>query len=207
MLSSRFPQIVQLPKVKICSSVTICLAIHISDEKLWLRQEKTGDGNDHEENYFFRVTEAIFVGWFTLEYLIRFIVSPYKVWIQREGIVDLFSIAPAGHNIWWENRWNGSFGPKNDPTLFFFVSSNSKLFLWGGGQPSASECNDPPYCWAGEPDWALIRCELTFDKEYNENISVLLVWTWLSSSSQISQTSHERGFRRGQPLNASFSKK
>ena len=32
-----------------------------------------------EENYFFRVTEAIFVGWFTLEYLIRFIVSPYKV--------------------------------------------------------------------------------------------------------------------------------
>ena len=32
-----------------------------------------------EENYFFRVTEAIFVGWFTLEYIIRFIVSPRKV--------------------------------------------------------------------------------------------------------------------------------
>ena len=37
-----------------------------------LKQEK-------EEIYFFRVTEAIFVGWFTLEYLIRFIVAPYKV--------------------------------------------------------------------------------------------------------------------------------
>ena len=131
MLSSRFPQIVQLPKVKICSSVTICLAIHISDEKLWLRQEKTGDGNDHEENYFFRVTEAIFVGWFTLEYLIRFIVSPYKVWIQREGIVDLFSIALVGHNIWWENRWNGSFGPKNDPTLFFFCKLKFKTISLG----------------------------------------------------------------------------
>ena len=28
---------------------------------------------------FFRVAEAIFVGWFTLEYLIRFAVSPHKV--------------------------------------------------------------------------------------------------------------------------------
>ena len=32
-----------------------------------------------EENYFFRSTEAIFVGWFTLEFLIRFVVSPSKV--------------------------------------------------------------------------------------------------------------------------------
>jgi hypothetical protein len=32
-----------------------------------------------DESYFFRVTEAIFVGWFTLEYIIRFLVAPDKV--------------------------------------------------------------------------------------------------------------------------------
>ena len=32
-----------------------------------------------EEVYFFRVTEAVFVGWFTLEYTIRCLVSPRKV--------------------------------------------------------------------------------------------------------------------------------
>ena len=52
-----------------------------------------------EENYFFRVTEAIFVGWFTLEYLIRFIVSPYKVGLRCE----LCSNAPVSINfcIWF----------------------------------------------------------------------------------------------------------
>ena len=34
---------------------------------------------NEEEGYFFEMTEAIFVGWFTLEYLVRFIVAPYKV--------------------------------------------------------------------------------------------------------------------------------
>ena len=43
-----------------------------------------------EENYFFRVTEAIFVGWFTLEYLIRFIVSPYKVTIGNHFSSSIF---------------------------------------------------------------------------------------------------------------------
>ena len=41
-------------------------------------QENT-DTDDDEDNLFLRITEAIFVGWFTLEYLIRFAVSPHKV--------------------------------------------------------------------------------------------------------------------------------
>lgn len=36
--------------------------------------------------YFFRVTEAVFVGWFTLEYTIRFMVSPRKVLTSYPGI-------------------------------------------------------------------------------------------------------------------------
>jgi len=52
--------------------------------------------DSEEENYFFRVTEAIFVGWFTLEYLIRFIVSPYKFefLISFLNIIDLLGILP-----------------------------------------------------------------------------------------------------------------
>ena len=37
------------------------------------------DTEGEEENLFLKITEAIFVGWFTLEYLIRFVVSPHKV--------------------------------------------------------------------------------------------------------------------------------
>ena len=33
---------------------------------------------------FFRVAEAIFVGWFTIEYLVRFVVAPKKVCNQQD---------------------------------------------------------------------------------------------------------------------------
>ena len=32
-----------------------------------------------EEEYFFEIAEAVFVGWFTFEYVIRFIAAPRKV--------------------------------------------------------------------------------------------------------------------------------
>ena len=41
------------------------------------------NGEDDESD-FFRATEAIFVIWFTLEYLIRFMVAPYKVSVSIE---------------------------------------------------------------------------------------------------------------------------
>ena len=34
---------------------------------------------DGDEIYFFQVSEAIFVGWFTLEYITRFLIAPKKV--------------------------------------------------------------------------------------------------------------------------------
>ena len=40
-------------------------------------QVKTDENED--EWLFFRVAEAIFVGWFTIEYLVRFVVAPQKV--------------------------------------------------------------------------------------------------------------------------------
>ena len=32
-----------------------------------------------EEEYFFEIAEAVFVGWFTFEYVIRFIAAPRKM--------------------------------------------------------------------------------------------------------------------------------
>ena len=31
-----------------------------------------------EEAYFFEVAEAVFVGWFSFEYIIRFVAAPQK---------------------------------------------------------------------------------------------------------------------------------
>jgi len=52
--------------------------------------------SDEKENYFFRVAEAIFVGWFSLEYLVRLIVAPYKFEFLTSflNIIDLLGILP-----------------------------------------------------------------------------------------------------------------
>ena len=44
---------------------------------IWVTQVKTGENED--EWLFFSVAEGIFVVFFTLEYLVRLIVSPQKV--------------------------------------------------------------------------------------------------------------------------------
>ena len=54
-------------------------------------QEDT-DTEGEEENLFLKITEAIFVGWFTLEYLIRFVVSPHKV--RMSSLSDHHSNCP-----------------------------------------------------------------------------------------------------------------
>ena len=40
--------------------------------------EFRGEGDDDDEHYAFSVAEAIFVGWFTFEYIIRLIAAPQK---------------------------------------------------------------------------------------------------------------------------------
>jgi len=58
--------------------------------------EETTENGTEEENYFFRVTEAIFVGWFTLEFLIRFVVSPskFEFILSFMNVIDLLGILP-----------------------------------------------------------------------------------------------------------------
>ena len=47
--------------------------------------EYRGGGDDDDEHYAFSVAEAIFVGWFTFEYIIRFVAAP-----QKWRLVSLF---------------------------------------------------------------------------------------------------------------------
>jgi len=58
-------------------------------------QQKDANGIIQEEN-FFEIAEAVFVGWFTFEYVVRFIAAPRKSQFIKGGmnIVDLLGILP-----------------------------------------------------------------------------------------------------------------
>jgi len=58
--------------------------------------EFRGDGDDDDEHYVFSVAEAIFVGWFTFEYIIRLIAAPQKWRFLKAGmnIIDLLGVIP-----------------------------------------------------------------------------------------------------------------
>ena len=52
---------------KVCQfSQQTSLRAQCGDKSLTMQET-----SDEKENYFFRVAEAIFVGWFSLEYLVR----------------------------------------------------------------------------------------------------------------------------------------
>jgi len=58
--------------------------------------EYRGGGDDDDEHYAFSVAEAIFVGWFTFEYVIRFVAAPQKWRFIKAGmnIIDLLGVIP-----------------------------------------------------------------------------------------------------------------
>merc|ERR550532_2016511 len=59
-------------------------------------QEKTDTGEISREEYFFEIAEAVFVGWFSFEYVVRFIAAPHKSKFVKGAmnIVDLLGILP-----------------------------------------------------------------------------------------------------------------
>ena len=66
-------------------------------------------------------------------YLLFFILQQSKKYVgkkeRKESLISLKGghrkifeffhrpIGPVGHNIWWENSRNGSFGPKKGPNM------------------------------------------------------------------------------------------
>ena len=40
--------------------------------------QNANSSNREEEHFIFAITEAVFVGWFTFEYIIRYIAAPQK---------------------------------------------------------------------------------------------------------------------------------
>merc|ERR1712223_1372018 len=58
--------------------------------------EYRGGGDEDDEHYAFSVAEAIFVGWFTFEYIIRVVAAPQKWRLIKAGmnIIDLLGVIP-----------------------------------------------------------------------------------------------------------------
>jgi len=59
-------------------------------------QQKDGSGETSREEDFFELAEAVFVGWFSFEYVIRFIAAPHKFLFVKGvmNIIDLLGILP-----------------------------------------------------------------------------------------------------------------
>merc|ERR1712012_5112 len=60
-------------------------------------KKRNNDGRqDDEEHFIFAVAEAISVGWFTFEYIIRYIAAPQKWRFIKAGmnIIDLLGVLP-----------------------------------------------------------------------------------------------------------------
>jgi len=71
---------------------TLCL-IFSTLPQFQLRQ---ANGEISREEYFFEIAEAVFVGWFSFEYVVRFIAAPYKSKFVKGAmnVVDLLGILP-----------------------------------------------------------------------------------------------------------------